>query len=260
MTNETIIFLHIPKTAGTTLHHIIDRQYPEKSIFSLGPYAQKSIKKFKQMSDEQKARTRMLQGHMGYGLHRFIPHRTQYFTLLRDPIERVISFYYFIRRNEQHYLFDFVETENRSLKEFMESQVTPMVNDAQVRMISGVWLDTPFGECTPGLLESAKVNLRDNFAVVGLTERFDETLLLLKRQFGWTNVFYRRQNVTKSRPTKNDLPPDILRSIVDANKLDIQLYEYAQELFEQRLKQQSFAFQIELAVLRGVNLIQQLVR
>lgn len=209
------------------------------------------------MSETQRANVRILQGHMGYGLHRAVPHQTRYFTLLRDPIERVISFYYFVRRNKQHYLFDFVETENRTLKEFMESQVTPMVDNAQVRMISGVWLDVPFGDCDDELLDIAKKNLRDKFTVVGLTERFDETLLLLKRAFSWNNVFYTRKNVTKSRPRKYDLPPDQLQAVVDANHLDVQLYEYAQELFESHLGRQGITFPLELAILKLVNRAKQ---
>lgn len=43
-----------------------------------------------------------------------------------------------------------------------------------------------YGQCSPEMLESAKKNLQD-FAAVGLTERYNETLILLKRAFNWHN-------------------------------------------------------------------------
>jgi len=35
-TPQTLIFLHIPKTAGVTLRRIIDRQYDKSTIFTFG--------------------------------------------------------------------------------------------------------------------------------------------------------------------------------------------------------------------------------
>lgn len=250
---QTIIFLHIPKTAGTTLHLIIERHYPPESIFSLGPMAQDSIREFKNMSEARRAEIRVLKGHMGFGLHEFVPGPWAYFTLLREPIDRVISFYYFVHRTRQHYLYDFVQSEHVGLKEFIESQATPMVDNAQTRMLSGVWLDVGFGECTKETLEQAKRNLRESFTVVGLTERFDETLFLLKRAFGWDKLFYTKQNVTANRPQKSDLPSDTLDTLVNVNLLDIELYQYATELFEEQVRRQGLSFVKEVKAFQLAN-------
>ena len=38
MDREALIFLHIPKTAGTTLNRIIEWQYSPFAIFTMDPY------------------------------------------------------------------------------------------------------------------------------------------------------------------------------------------------------------------------------
>jgi hypothetical protein len=250
---QTVIFLHIPKTAGTTLHRIIERHYPPEHVFSLGPMAQESIREFKNLSEARRAEIRMLKGHMGFGLHEFVPGPSTYFTLLREPIDRVISFYYFVCRTHQHYLYDFVQSGHIGLKDFVESHATFMVDNAQTRMLSGVWLEVGFGECTKETLEQAKRNLRESFTVVSLTEKFDETLVLLRRAFGWEKLFYTRQNVTANRPQKSDLSSDTLDTLADVNQLDIELYQYATELFEEQVRQQGLSFVEEVKAFQLAN-------
>jgi hypothetical protein len=128
-----------------------------------------------------------------------------------------------------------------------------MIDNAQTRIVSGVWVGPEFGACTRDMLETAKSNLRDHFVVVGLTERFDETLLLLKRQLGWRRHSYTRHNVTARRPVKRELSEAALGSILSANRLDIELYRYAKELFDEQVRQQGPSFTRELNRFRSVN-------
>ncbi|MFQ5399196.1 MAG: sulfotransferase family 2 domain-containing protein [Anaerolineae bacterium] len=250
---EHFIFLHIPKTAGTTLNHIIARQYPAPTVFSLGPVVQESLAEFKALPEERRAQIRLLTGHMGYGMHSYFPGSTSYFTLLRDPVDRVISFYYFVRRNRTHYLHDFVIDKNLSLREFMDSRVSIMISNFQTRLISGVWNAYEFGQCPPDALETAKANLRHNFTVVGLTEAFDQTLLLFQQAYGWRNICYTRHNVTKSRPVKDLLDRDTLAAIEAANKLDLALYAYASLLFAEQWREAGAAMERRLIYFRLLN-------
>jgi hypothetical protein len=248
-----VIFLHIPKTAGTTLHRIIERQYRQREIFTIGGISHESIEQFRSMSEERRAKYRMIKGHLGFGFHEFVPGPSAYFTILRNPIERVISFFYWVRRTPHHYLYDFMISKDIGLKEYLESGANVMLDNAQVRMVSGVWYNIGFGECTEETLEIAKRNLREECAVVGLTERFDETLILLKRAFGWRNLHYARQNVTASRPRKDQLAPETLDAVVKVNRLDLALYQYATALFEEEIEAQGPAFAEELKAFQAAN-------
>jgi hypothetical protein len=251
---QQVIFMHIPKTAGFTLQKIIERQYPPQSLYTLESQRElELIAELKNMSQARRAEIRMLQGHlnMSQKLHEFLPGPATYCTMLRDPVERVISHYYFVRDTPGHYLQDFAT--EKSLKELLESRQVLMLNDTHVRLLSGVWGDLGFGECTQETLETAKRNLREHFSVVGLTERFDETLLLLKSVYGWQNVYYTRKNVTPNRPARDELPPDDLEAIIEANPLDVQLYQYATTLFEEQLRQQGPLFPLKVKAFQSIN-------
>lgn len=244
---DTIIFLHIHKTAGTTLHRIIERQYRPEQIWTLDE--QHVLDDLLALSDAQRAEIQMLSGHMIFGLHAYMPGTSTYFTLLREPIERAISFYYFIRRNPHHYHFDPIRSGGLSLEGFLEARHNNMMDNGQTRMLAGaLQYDQPVGECTRELLELAKRNLRDSFSVVGLVEYFDESLLLLRQAYGWRNLFYVKQNVTDSRPLKEELSPDALDLAAEYNQLDLELYRYATSLFEQQVRQQGprFARRVQL--------------
>ncbi len=256
-----IIFLYIPKTAGTTLHRIIERQYAPEDIISFGPDAHQSIADFKALSLERRVQIRMLKGHMAFGLHRYFPadrHRPVYFTLMRDPIERVISHYYHVLRDPTHYLYPYTEEGQLGIADFLKSKVPVMLNNGQTRLLSGRWEDVPFGECDAEMLEIAKRNLHEHFILVGLTERFDETLCLLRSLLGWRNdISYVPRNVGDNRPQRDRMSPETLDAISETNQLDIALYAYAEQLFEEKV-QQSPNLALQMEVLHTQNRLKTL--
>jgi len=105
------------------------------------------------------------------------------------------------------------------------------------------------------ILEIAKANLREYFSLVGISERFDESLILLKRVLGWRtkDILYVRQNVIRDRPSKGSIDSDILKVIEQHNELDIQLYEFAKQMFEERISQQDSSFRREVQIFRLCN-------
>lgn len=247
-----VIFLHIPKTAGATLHRIIERQYEPSVIFTLdGSRVQESLDQFKKLPQTKRAEVKILKGHASFGIHEFLPQSSTYITLLRDPVDRVISFYYYILQEPHHYLHDELIARRMSLKDLVSSEISSKeIFNIQTRLLS---------EPLPGeglssvqILERAKRNLREKFSVVGLSERFDETLILLKRAFGWRIPFYRKENVTRNRPRKSEIPKDTLRLIEKQNELDTELYQYVKKLFEEEVSQQTF-FEKELRRFRRLN-------
>jgi len=236
MTNpDTIIFLHIPKTAGTTLDRILHQEYEPQQIYNLGQTVQKSIRAYQELATEEKEVIRIVSGHTPYGFHKYVPGSSTYFTFLRDPVDRVVSFYHFVKNQEQHYLNTAATKEFSGIKPFVSSGITTMVDNGQTRLISGVWLEPRFGEITSQTFEQAKTNLSQSFSVVGLTEQFDATLLLLRETFNWHDIKYMRQNVTKVSPLERNLTPEERETILSINQWDVALYEYAHALFEQQI-------------------------
>ena len=248
---RSVIFLHIPKAAGSTLHRIIERQYKLSAIFTIdGSRAQKSIDEFKSLPEAQRKKIKVLKGHMMFGLHEFLPQPSTYITILRDPVDRIISHYYYaLQCGPKHYLYNAITSQHMSLKDFICSGISSELNNGQTRLLSGVegvGTITGFGQRSTEILERAKKNLREHFVVVGLSNKFDETLILLKRAFGWKNLCYIKKNVTRNRPRREDISKDTLNLIEKYNELDIELFKYTKERFEELISQQGFSFDKEL--------------
>jgi hypothetical protein len=100
------------------------------------------------------------------------------------------------------------------------------------------------------MLEIAKRNIEESFAVVGLTERFDETLILLHETFGWSRLHYVSANVAPRQAV--ELPDDVRNLIEEHNQLDIELYRHAGERFDEAIRRYP-TFDEELTRFRRTN-------
>ncbi len=255
---QTLIFLHIPKTAGTTLHQIIDRHYSLDRIFWVhATDVNESINEFKSFSEEKRQRFQLIKGHMGFGLHQFVPQPCSYFTLLRDPVKRIISHYYHVLRTPNHYLHQVVTEQQMDLKAFVSSGISLELDNGQTRLIAASNGNEDesieFGCATPELLEIAKQHLINYFSVVGVMEEFDRTLLLLQKKLGWKNICYARKNTGKNTTKKSDISADTLAAIQQHNALDIELYQFAKQLLQQQIEADSATFEQELQAFKAMN-------
>jgi hypothetical protein len=184
-------------------------------------------------------------GHVPFGIHDSLTGPAEYITLLRDPVERVISNYYYIRRSPKHRFYDALE--DLSIQQYVKNGINPLIENGMVRFLSGRAYDRP-GKV---MLKEAKDNLREHFGVVGLVEKFDESLLLMASRYNWSNIAYRRRNATKTRPTREDLSSSVIESIQRHNRLDIELYRYARERLTRDLRTADLDLENKLRWLQG---------
>ncbi len=226
---EALIFLHVPKSAGTTLNRLIEWEYPLFEMYSVDPVLFRwSRARLWRLPQRRLKRFRVFKGHMPFGLHKILPQPATYITVMRGAVERVISAYYFMSNYKLHPNYWKFRREDWTLEDFV--QRSPREN-VQTKMIAGADYDEP---CTVEILAKAKENLQ-YFSVVGLTERFEESLALMKLRFGWKIESYSSFNLTRTRPKKRDLPQSTLDLIAERNRFDIELYECAAKLFEEAI-------------------------
>lgn len=256
---QTLIFLHIPKTAGSTFSSILAHLYPER-IYSSYDFAKAT--QFQSIPESQRTEIALLQGHFAYGIHNYIPHSSQYITFLRNPVERIVSFYYYILRQTDIYLYDIVVNGKMPLAEFVNSSISPEISNLQVKMIAGhSQEDGNLPEkVNSASLEVAKKRLAKDFAAFGLTERFDESLLLFSHKLHWPagsqNLAYSTLNRDPTRESRTEVTPQVVDDIRRNNVLDMQLYEYAAKLFEKRLGNPKYVG-TKLAVVRLLESIKK---
>jgi len=247
---EALIFLHIPKTGGSTLYKILERHFSPAETVTLDT---PGVARFKTSPAEERGRYRLIQGHMYFGVHRFIPRPSTYITFLRHPIERVLSFYYYARSTADHYLYPLLTTGRLDLKTLLGRELTSELCNFQTRALAGDEWEDPQRIVTRDALERAKANLAKHFCVVGLLEEFDAGLLLLRRAFGWHWPFYVKENVTKEKPPNASMDVETRKSVEDTNSLDVELYEYARNLFHEQCRAAGDSFVADLSHFRRLN-------
>lgn len=248
---DRLLFLHIPKTAGMTLHSIIDRQYPSDILFNMRRMW--NIDAFNALSEKERMNIRVLKGHMPFGLHaRLGPGEVEYFTILREPVDRVVSHYYQILRYSKHFFYEEMQKHKYTLKELMESGALKYVDNLQVRVLSGN-VEAPYGSIDDAMLQQALEHIDRYFPLLGLNEYFDHFLLQLKDRYGWGMVNYRKRLVSKNRIAVTALDPETLAAVQRYNEMDTKLYLLMKARVEQELQALGPAFEKRVQRFKRTN-------
>lgn len=247
-----LIFLHIPKTGGQTLTEILDQVYRPEKIYTID-YADpgRALDCFRNLPPEKRAGYSLIRGHTAFGLHKILARPARYITFLRNPVERAASLYAHVQRDPGHYLNE--QVRNMSLFEFATSSLTAEVDNGQARLLAG-FNASPSGQRPPDLEERAITAMREHFLFVGLTERYDESLLLLANRLGWPRLpSYRALNVNPKPVTVTSLTPEEMAKIEEFNSIDRQVYGYARDSFEKAIRQAGLLHNMRLRFYRMRN-------
>jgi hypothetical protein len=259
---RTLVFLHVPKTAGTTLGWIIRRQYPQSRTMDIQPdHMVDKYRKFLALPEPARRGLRCLTGHIPYGMHRWLPQGARYVTMLRHPVDWTVSLHAFIQRmtffDQDPDLAGFRSGRGLTLDAFVSFLADAHLADMQTRLIAGqVGFETllpPYAPLTSDALDVAKRNLTEQCECVGIIERFDESLLLMQRRFNWRNVHYRPLNTGEGAGKETTLSPALRDRILAINSRDVALYDAARRRVESDIALLGEDFQRQLRRFRRRN-------
>ncbi|NQV55355.1 MAG: sulfotransferase family 2 domain-containing protein [Rhodospirillales bacterium] len=211
------LFLHIHKTAGTTLRYIVDQQFGPENVITY--CNQPSIQLLENLDAMLTTHPnyRAVIGHFKYGLHKKVSGPTRYITFLRHPVARTISQYKESLINQRERLegsdgkiMSLAESVAANPEYYSDYQANYLVGDdfqpSPVNTLSGAALD----------------NLGDNFAAVGLVEYFDQSVALMSAKLGWEPAEYPIGNV---KNIEVEVTAETIEQIISINKSDLAIYE-----------------------------------
>jgi hypothetical protein len=255
-----LIFLHVPKAAGTTFRAILERQYGRDSMLNLPVYGRSLDEHLSDIDPAARARYRAVVGHAPFGIGRHFEGETQYVTILRDPVERTVSRYYHIlRRGPRWPIYTTITEANMSLLDFALGDPDIQVDNGQTRQLAGLDYradNVPPGSLTREHLDAALANL-DRCTVVGVTTEFDRSLVLMRRKLQWRIPLYVEVNKgsadrTRARSSLTDAEKDAIRQ---RNSFDDELYRHAMCRLEADCRAEGRGFELELRAFRALNTI-----
>ena len=233
-----LVFLHIPKAAGTSLRSVIRRNYPPHMVLAVESYEDSSG------AAEYLQRGGAVTGHLSLHTYRALNIDADAITVLRDPIERLISLYFYARRRGPQHRF---AAHVGSFEAFAACGFED-VHNGMTRQLSGT-ATAPDADA----LARAKHNLAHELVAFGTHDHFDESLLLFQQRFGWRTIYCARENAAKRRPAMGELDRNALRLVERNNELDAELWEFAQKELSARLAVQPGSFHDQLRAYRRRN-------
>lgn len=202
---KPIIFVHIPKTGGTSFRKgcesifstdLILRDYsptsPETNLEITDiVYNESDLWKMSQLVEKRKIR--FITGHFNANKYAPLFGTTHLVTFLREPIQRIISEYkHYVRHN------GFTGT----FKDFYRQ---PVFINRQYNMVKNMPIPM--------------------FGFVGITENYESSLKLLNKKFKLKIPFLQMNSGEKQLEEQYTIEPDIESEIKNLNQLDIEFYQ-----------------------------------
>jgi hypothetical protein len=212
-------FIHIPKTGGSTVRALLRHSFGASHCDLRAPMHKRKSHEWIAAKDFKKALRvyRQPAGICGHRVAAFNQLETvvpdlRYFTLLRDPVKRCVSRFLHLHRSHVD------QCTPDDLKRFC---VDPLERNVQTR-----WL------CGSEDAASAISIMDQKLGFVGLTERFDETMVMFHAWLGSADlkVGYKTINVGKAKPSWPILEdPELAEVVREANQADFELHRHAAE-------------------------------
>ncbi|MBU0623105.1 MAG: sulfotransferase family protein [Gammaproteobacteria bacterium] len=247
----TPFFVHIPKTAGHIIKALITLNYdPDRVLSVYGNFPE--IMANLAGNIKNKNNYDLVQGHMPYGAHYQlnIPD-PRYFVFLREPVDRTMSdIAYALRAPHHGFHHKFAESDKDPAKLVDLAKGIHYYRNNMTNFVSGLFFTR---EATLTDLHLAIDNLWKS-EVVGVTDAFEESMLIMAKRLGWKKVIVERLNTS---PSKIEISDELRSSIRQVLSLDIALYAVAQDIADQQIRQYGAFLREAAEQLREIYIMQK---
>ena len=249
--HRPLLFLHMPRTGGTTLEAVVARNYPANLMLHVNaPDVLRHPDALFKLWAPHAATGRARRAFAVLGHHKIDDPLYQYpavpfvhVTLLRDPVARVISHYKDLTRHERQSR-DAGHHDADALLAFLDANERLECWNAQTLRLAGrldrrTLRDPPDDAGMAELLAAAQDNLARRFSFFGLTDGLSAFLLVCRRLLGWREILCWPRNVLErsalDQRVDDALGDEVAQRLAAMNTWDARLLEFARALAAARL-------------------------
>ena len=230
-----IFFVHIQKTAGGTLRQYIRSNLARGEVYPEGGFDEDpmasywEVDRLRAITPERLAGIRAFIGHFPYIAAELVPVPVVTVTVLRDPIERTISYLKMRAKDPERRGMGPMEIYEHGFDfpcfiHNHQAKIFAMTTDDRLE----TFMDRI--EVDEERLAIAKANL-DKIDILGLQEHSELVMAEVGARFGWGAPEVEDQHVGQADWTIDQSFRD---RIAEDNAVDIEFYEYGRRLWEQR--------------------------
>jgi hypothetical protein len=246
-----LVHVHVPKAAGTTLNNILMRNYRYRldsygSDFFPRYYPDEFVSLVQPPLSDDTRRPVFFTGHIDLAndIFRYMPVRYVAITVLRDPVERIISHYRFHSTLSGSPLAAEIAKGDLGVAQYFQ-RFRP-----RIPLQYEVFAPRPRGstEEDDGRVAAALRTLEDRVSFFGLQEQFEELVVLLAELLGLSDVSYKPLN-----KTPDNAAMATRKQVEELRKLladDIAFYDGAMKLYRRRAEALPFDLTARVNVLK----------
>ncbi len=244
MSGAPLVFLHVPKTGGSTLNRALTARfgaahvgfrprgargerirhtgYEDRDPDDAAARNQFAFDQWEALPAQRRAGARVVTGHVFFGFHERVrppgAGPLAYLTLLRAPLPRIRSLYAHRVRNG---------TLPPGFEDYLVSGEGWSLDNAQVRRWVTPGRGDLTGRVTATMCDDACANLVAHGLAVGVTERFDESLLVIARALGVAPFPYETTNRGAPALIQEGAASAVIDDFVARNRFDAALHAVA---------------------------------
>jgi len=232
---KRILFNHLPKCGGSSINAYLEENFLRKNIYSLNVRdLNESIEVFKNYTVKKRFSFRLIKGHLAHTLIEFAHPDTIKATVLREPVDRLVSHYYYVKNNPTHYLYKKLHASDMTLEDYIKSGISEELSNWYVTHFSGLTLEEVNLKPDKAIDIALKAIL-NTYDVIGFLGDLKSFTNNLRQKAGLRTKYEgKRVNMTKVRPKIESISKDSIKVIEKYNTPDIIFYKKLKSLTDKR--------------------------